>query len=115
MGASCGREGSINRESSEDRNGISSTFSSNPARLGPPSIATPPLVSPDNRAAGGDSTPLCSARRKASCTRLILYSPLNLRDVIIHDRSRHNDRCRQTSRGPSQPCQTLTASNDKIV
>src|SRR5579872_3413728 len=121
MGASCGRVASINRESVAVRNGTSSTSSSRPSRFAPvSSVATGGTaavrVSGWGWTRGGASSPVFSARRSASWTRLILFlRKLYLGRVVEDDGSSHCHCRYQTRSGPSQPGDTPAPAHNKVV
>jgi hypothetical protein len=59
-------------------------------------------------------TPACSARRKASCTRLILF--LTLAKIVVVHRAAHGDGAYDDGSGPAQPEQAaLTAHQQRVL
>src|ERR1700689_1451932 len=118
MGASWGRETSISRESGAAWKGISWTCSSRPVILGPAAIKAALAASPPQRLAGGVSHPPCSARRNASCTRLIVFlreTQLLLGDVIVDNRSGNDHHRGETCGGPAEPGEASAAAHYEIV
>src|SRR5580658_5658073 len=58
-------------------------------------------------------TPACSARRKASCTRLIFF--LTLPEIVVVHRAAHRDGAHDDGGGPAQPEQTALAAHQQRV
>src|SRR5580658_2503212 len=57
--------------------------------------------------------PACSARRKASCTRLILF--LTLREIVVVHRAAHSHSADDDGGGPSQPEQAPLAAHQQSI